>query len=284
VQYAGVISAPGKPSLSPIFQQAAFDHLDIAVKYQHWETDAAGLETRITGLRAPTVLGANVTIPYKEACVPLMDRNDGLVRKVGALNTIHNVDGELSGYNTDVAGFVGGLRDARFEAKGCTAAIAGAGGAARAVVVALAEHGADSVTVLNRTLERGQRLVAELREHCGDTKLRALSDTRRAWLEAAEEANLLVNCTSLGAAGTPDEERSPVPSDLIRPRTLVYDLVYKPAQTRLLLDARTAGALAINGLPMLLYQGAASFEIWTGKTAPIEVMRKVLTDAVSEAN
>lgn len=284
MQYAGVISAPGKPSLSPIFQQAAFDHLDIAVKYQHWETTADGLETRVTGLRAPTVLGANVTIPYKEACVPLMDRNDRLVRKVGALNTIHNVDGELRGYNTDVAGFMGGLRDARFEAKGCHAAVAGAGGAARAVVVALAEHGAASVTVVNRTLERGQRLVADLREHCGDTELRAVPDKRSAWWKAADDADLLVNCTSLGAAGTPDEERSPVPSDLIRPRTLVYDLVYKPAQTRLLLDARAAGAQTINGLPMLLYQGAASFEIWTGKQAPIEVMRKVLTNAVTENN
>ncbi|HUF53932.1 MAG TPA: shikimate dehydrogenase [Dehalococcoidia bacterium] len=281
MQYAGVISAPGKKSLSKVFQQAAFDHLDLAVKYEHWETPADGLETRVTGLRAPSVLGANVTIPYKERCVPLMDILDPLVAKVSALNTIHNVEGVLHGYNTDVAGFLGGLRDARYEAGGCHAAVAGAGGAARAIVVALTEHGAAAVTVLNRTLERAQRLVTDVREHCGNTELRAMADTRQAWEEASSEAGLLVNCTSLGVAGTPDEERSPVPSDLIRPQMLIYDLVYRPADTRLLRDARAAGAQTMGGLPMLIYQGAASFEIWTGEKAPIDVMRGALEAALA---
>jgi len=284
MQYAGVISGPGKKSLSRFFQQAAFDALDIGAKYEHWPTPVDALEVRVAGLRAPNVLGANVTIPHKEACVPLMDELDTLVIKVGALNTILNDEGKLRGYNTDVAGFLGGLTDARFEASGCRAVIAGAGGAARAVVIALAQGGAASVVVVNRTLQRAQRLVGELRGHCGATELRALTDTRESWEAAAAGAGLLVNCTSLGSAGTPEEDQSPVPSDLISSKMLVYDLVYRPAETRLLRDAAAAGATTLGGLPMLIYQGAASFEIWTGQKAPLDVMMKAARGAIDRGD
>ncbi len=272
MQYAGVISAPGKKSLSPVFQQAAFDHLGIAVNYQHWPTPADGLETRVTGLHAPDVLGVNVTIPHKEACLPLVDDLDPLVRRVGALNTILNDGGALRGYNTDVEGFLRPLQDAHFELRGCSAVIAGAGGAARAVVVALAEAGAARIAVVNRTLERAERLVSDLSAEARPAQLVAAPDTRESWEKAAAGTDLLVNCTSLGTAGTPEEDRSPMPSDLIRSQALVYDLVYQPAETRLIRDAREAGARTIGGLPMLIYQGAASFKLWTGKDAPVDIM------------
>ena len=272
MQFAGVISAPGKQSLSPVFQQAAFDHLGIAVTYQHWPTPADGLETRVLGLQAPDVLGVNVTIPHKEACLPLVDDLDPLVRRVGALNTIFNDGGTLRGYNTDVEGFLRPLQDAFFEPRGCTAVVAGAGGAARAVVVALAEAGATRIAVVNRTLERAQRLVSELSAAVKPVQLVAAIDSRESWEKAAADAGLLVNCTSLGTAGTPEEDRSPMPSDLIRSQALVYDLVYQPAETRLIRDARQAGARTIGGLPMLIYQGAASFKLWTGKDAPVDIM------------
>ena len=272
MQFAGVISAPGKQSLSPVFQQAAFDHLGIAVTYQHWPTPADGLETRVLGLQAPDVLGVNVTIPHKEACLPLVDDLDPLVRRVGALNTIFNDGGTLRGYNTDVEGFLRPLQDAFFEPRGCTAVVAGAGGAARAVVVALAEAGAARIAVVNRTLERAQRLVSELSAAVKPVQLVAAIDSRESWEKAAAEAGLLVNCTSLGTAGTPEEDRSPMPSDLIRSQALVYDLVYQPAETRLIRDARQAGARTIGGLSMLIYQGAASFKLWTGKDAPVDIM------------
>jgi shikimate dehydrogenase len=272
MQFAGVISAPGKQSLSPAFQQAAFDHLGIAVKYEHWPTPADGLETRVIGLQAPDVLGANVTIPHKEACLSLVDDYDPLVRRVGALNTIHNDGGTLRGYNTDVEGFLRPLQDAFFETRGCTAVIAGAGGAARAVVIALAEAGAARIAVVNRTLERAERLVSDLSAAVKPVQLVAALDSRDSWQKAAAEANLLVNCTSLGTAGTPEEDRSPMPSDLLRSQTLVYDLVYQPAETRLIRDAREAGARTIGGLAMLIYQGAASFKLWTGKEAPVDIM------------
>ena len=281
MQYAGVISAPGKNSLSPVFQQAAFDHLGIAVKYEHWPTPADGLETRVVGLHAPDVLGVNVTIPHKEACLPLVDDLDPLVLRVGALNTILNDGGSLRGYNTDVEGFLRPLKDAFFEPRGCTAVIAGAGGAARAVVVALAEAGAARIAVVNRSLERAERLVSDLSAAVKPAQLVAALDSRESWEKAAAEADLLVNCTSLGTAGTPEEDRSPMPSDLIRSQTLVYDLVYQPAETRLISDAREAGARIIGGLQMLIYQGAASFKLWTGKDAPIDIMFEAAEAALS---
>jgi len=272
MQFAGVISAPGKKSLSPVFQQAAFDHLGLAVTYQHWPTPAAGLETRVSGLHAPGVLGVNVTIPHKEACLPLVDDLDPLVRRVGALNTILNDGGTLRGYNTDVEGFLRALQHAYFEPRGCIAVVVGAGGAARAVVVALAEAGAARIAVVNRTLERAERLVSDLSAEARPAQLVAAPDTRESWEKSAAEADLLVNCTSLGTAGTPEEDRSPMPSDLIRSQSLIYDLVYRPAETRLIRDARAAGARTIGGLPMLIYQGAASFKLWTGKDAPVDIM------------
>ncbi|HEY5625547.1 MAG TPA: shikimate dehydrogenase, partial [Dehalococcoidia bacterium] len=255
--------------------------LGINVTYQHWPTSSAGLETRVTGLRAPAVLGANVTIPHKEACLPLVDDLDPLVRRVGALNTILNDGGTLRGYNTDVDGFLRTLQEASFEPRGCTAVIAGAGGAARAVVVALAEAGAARIVVVNRTLGRAQQLVSDLSAAARPAQLLAAADTRESWEKAATEAALLVNCTSLGTAGTPEEDRSPMPSDLIRSQAFVYDLVYQPAETRLIRDAREAGARTIGGLPMLIYQGAASFRLWTGKEAPVDIMLQAAETALA---
>ncbi len=272
MQYAGVITVPGWKSISPVFQQAAFDHLGIAVKYQYWPTPADGLATRVTGLRAPAVLGVNVTIPHKEACLPLVDDLDPLARRVGALNTILNDGGTLRGCNTDVEGFLRALQDTDFEPRGCTAIVAGAGGAARAVVVALASAGAARIAVVNRTLERAEQVVSDLGEAVRPAQLVAAPNTRESWQKAAAEAGLLVNCTSLGTGGTPEEDQTPMPSDLIRSQALVYDLVYQPAETRLIREAREAGARTIGGLPMVIYQAAASFKLWTGKDAPVDIM------------
>lgn len=266
-----MITGPDKPSTSPVFQQAAIDALGLDLRYERWPTPPEGLATRVTGLRAPVVLGANVTIPHKEAVMPLLDALDDLVQKIGAVNTILNNDGRLTGYNTDAEGFLRALRDdAGFSPHGSRAIVAGAGGAARAVVVALAEAGAARVTILNRTLERAERLLADVRPLSGDTALAALPAGHESWAKAAAGADLLINCTSLGSAGA--EGETPVPADVIRPDMLVFDLVYRPAETRLLREARARGARTLGGLPMLIYQGAASFKIWTGRDAPVGVM------------
>ena len=283
MQYLGVIGEPGKKSLSPVFQQAAIDALGLSYVYEAWPTPPEGLATRITGMRAPTVLGANVTIPHKEAVMPLLDEIDSLARRVGAVNTILNREGKLSGYNTDVEGFLRALRqDAGFDPRGCRAVIAGAGGAARAVVVALVDAGAASATIVARTVARAERLISELMAGT-QVEMSARADTPEAWREAAAGADLLVNCTPLGTAATPDADRSPVPIEVIRPNMLVYDLVYRPAETPLLRDAASRGARVLGGLPMLIYQGAASFKIWTGRDAPVDIMLRAAQTELAAA-
>lgn len=278
-----MITGPDKPSTSPVFQQAAIDALGLDLRYERWPTPPEGLATRVTGLRSPVVLGANVTIPHKEAVMPLLDALDDLVQKIGAVNTVLNDGGRLKGYNTDAEGFLRALRDdAGFSPRGSQAVVAGAGGAARAVVVALAEAGAASVTIVNRTPERAERLLADVRPLSGDTALAALPAGDESWAKAASAADLLINCTSLGSAGA--ERETPVPADVIRPDMLVFDLVYRPAETRLLREARARGARTLGGLPMLIYQGAASFKIWTGRDAPVGVMFDAARKALGAAS
>lgn len=271
--FLGVIGHPLKKSLSPVFQQAAFDHLKLGHIYEAWPTPPEGLQTRVTGLRAPTVVGANVTIPYKEAIVPMLDTTDGLVRKVGAVNTVVNDDGRLTGHNTDVEGSLRALRDdGGFDPEGGRVVIAGAGGAARALCVALIEARAASVVVINRTYSRAETLVEDLLPLTANTELRALPDIFASWSAAAVGCDLLVNCTPVGSAGTGSESKSPVPADAIHSGALVYDIIYRPLETTLMRMASARGARVLGGLPMLIYQGAASFKLWIGRDAPVDVM------------
>jgi shikimate dehydrogenase len=280
--YLGVIGHPLRQSLSPAFQQAALDHLGIEARYEAWPTPAEGLEARVNGLRAPSVLGANVTIPYKETVMPMMDELDRLVQRVGAVNTIVNRDGRLLGYNTDVAGFLRGLIETvDFDPNGKRCLVAGAGGAARAVVVGLIDAKAAKITVINRTFTRAAHLAGELRPSSGDTTLSALPDSAPSWNAASSGCDVLINCTSAGSAGSSAETESPVPVDIIRSGMLVYDLIYRPAETVLMREARLRGARVLGGLPMLVFQGAESFEIWTGKKAPVDVMFEAAEKALA---
>lgn len=273
MKHLGVIGYPLKQSLSPVFQQAALDHLRLDILYESWPTPDDGLATRVTGLRSPSVLGANVTIPHKEAALLAMDELDDVAQKVGAVNTVVNCDGRLRGYNTDVIGFLRALReDAGFDPAGRRVLVAGAGGAARAVVVALTGANAASVTVINRTLPRAARLIEDLRTISSATVLTPLPDEPSSWADALDGCDLLVNCTPVGSAGSPEEKDSPVPVELLRSDILVYDLIYRPAETPLMAAARQLGCKIVGGLPMLIYQGVASFELWTGREAPLDIM------------
>ncbi len=285
MKYLGVIGDPNKRSLSPVFQQAAIDALGLEIVYERWPTPPDGLETRVEGLRAPHVIGANVTIPHKQAVVPMLDETDALVAKVGAVNTIINRDGRLFGSNTDVEGFLRGLReDGGMDPAGVRAVVAGAGGAARAVVVALIEAGARSVTVINRTYPRASRLVEEMSPQAREAELHALPDIYLSWQDSLARADLLVNCTPAGqasaSAGDAAEEESPVPFDAMHSGLLVYDLVYVPADTPLMKAASERGARVMGGLPMLIYQGAASLKLWTGREAPVDIMLKAAREAL----
>ncbi len=269
---AGVIGYPLTHSLSPALFAPAFEAAGIEATYAAWPADVGQLEGRLAALRGDDFLGANVTIPHKEAVVPLLDRLDERAKRVGAVNTIANEGGELVGYNTDVAGFDRALReDAGFDPKGARTVVLGAGGAARAVALALIEDGASVVLVIGRTPKRLDRLVADLRSLTGA----GVTITWAHWLDGVfmtvlPDANLLVNCTPVGALGSDSE--SPLPAEFIPGNGIVFDLVYNPPETPLMRAAKERGAKAVSGLGMLVYQAAESFRIWTGQDAPVDRM------------
>ena len=281
MKYIGVVGYPLGHTVSPLFQQAALDHLGLDIRYEAWETPPDRLAERMQRLRASDCLGANVTIPHKEAVIPHLDELTEVARRVGAVNTIVDRGGRLHGSNTDVDGFLRALReDAGFEANGCRALVVGAGGAARAVAVALIEVGAASVSVINRTFARAERLVAEIQPIAGPTHLDALPYTNASWTASGVGWQLLINCTSVGLAGIPEEKESPVPIDAIPEGALIFDLLYRPQETKLMAAARRRGARVLGGLPMLVYQGAASFQVWTGREPPLDLMFAAAREAL----
>ena len=268
----GLIGHPVGHSVSPSFQQAALDALVIDARYERWDTPPAALSARVEALRHPPFLGANVTVPHKEGVIALLDAVDDLARRAGAVNTLVRNGEHLAGYNTDIAGFRRALREAGgFDAAGKRAVVLGAGGAARAVVLALELEGAASVVVANRHAERALRLVDDL-SRAGGPGLAPLPWEEATCAARLREADLLVNCTTLGMAGGAAASDSPVEASALRSGLFVCDIVANPRVTPLLAAAATAGCACLGGLPMLVYQGAASFARWTGREAPIAVM------------
>ncbi len=278
----GIIGFPIGHSISPIFQQAALDHLGIDAAYQAWEVTPDALPTFLEGLSSSEFLGVNVTVPHKEAVMAYLDRVDEWARLVGAVNTIHNSGGELVGYNTDGLGFLRALGEAGgFDPTGCRALLLGAGGSARAVVCALAEAGTGSLTIANRTLDRAERLAGLARAQGLKCEAIPIDPAVDVLLAACKEADLIVNCTTLGMLHGPGEGCTPLNKELIPAKSFVYDLVYNPPETPLLREAIQAGASRLGGLHMLVYQGAASFKIWTGKDAPVYKMLCAAKNALS---
>ncbi len=273
-QRLGIIGHPIGHSISPVFQQAALDHLGIDGAYEKWDVAPDGVGAFLEGLKAPEVLGINVTVPHKEAVVPFLDEVDDWASTAGAVNTIVNREGKLTGHNTDGVGFLRAMREgAGFDPVGKRVLILGAGGAARGVVLALARAGAGSLTIANRTEERATRL-AELSERNG-VSASPCSLTEAA--HAAKTAELILNCTTVGMSHGPDEAGSPLSAEQIPGGCLVNDLVYNPLETPLLREAARAGAAVLGGIEMLVYQGAASFEMWTKQPAPVQVMLEAAT-------
>ncbi|MSQ05803.1 MAG: shikimate dehydrogenase [Dehalococcoidia bacterium] len=267
----GIIGYPIGHSISAAFQQAGLDACGIDATYSAWEVPPSQIPVFIRDLRRPDVLGINVTVPHKEAVIPHLDEVDDWATEAGAVNTIVHRQGRLTGHNTDGYGFLRALREARgFSPQGRRALVLGAGGSARAVVLALVRDGVGRLAIANRTPERAKAL-AKLSERRGVTSL-AISLTGPEIAAEAGLADLIVNCTSLGMFHGPGEESTPLSSQQIPAAALVYDLVYNPAETPLLREAARSGARTLGGLYMLVYQGAAAFEMWTGQPAPVDVM------------
>lgn len=276
----GVIGRPVAHSISPRFQQAGFDAINFDARYEAWDAAPDALPALIDSLREPNALGANVTIPYKEAVVRHMDGLDQTARFVGAVNTIVNNDGHLRGYNTDVTGFQRSLAEAGCDPAGKRALIWGAGGAARAIAWALIWRKAAALTIVNRTAVRAGRLRHDLASASAGLALRAMGADDPAVAQALADAEIVVQCTSVGLRGSPTEGQLPFDPAALAPDAFVAELIANPVETPLALAARAAGRRAAGGLPMLVYQGAAAFELWTRQGAPTEVMLAAAAEAM----
>ncbi len=272
-----LIGHPVAHSFSAQMQQAAFDALGIDVLYELLDTPAPALQETVEALRGDEFLGANVTIPHKERAATFVDRKSEDASATGAVNCITREGKRLVGHNTDVNAFRVSLDALVGKQKMPRAAVVlGAGGGARAAVHALITMGFQRVIVFNRHLHRAEGLVRHFGRSAAHMELRAMP-----WHESVIESELsrtrvLVNATSVGLASN----ESPIPGELLQPDLLVMDMIYNPPETRLLRDAKTAGAAAVmNGEPMLLQQGMDAFQLWTGQPAPAEVMRQKLAEA-----
>jgi len=282
LRYIGLIGYPLKHSISPYFQQAALDYYRLDIRYKAWETDPAQLQDIVNDLRKPQNVGANVTMPYKEVVIPLLDEVDDTASSIGAVNTIVKQDDKLLGFNTDTYGFIEALdKEMHFTPEGKRVVILGAGGVARAVGFILVQRKVASLAITDGIFERASALTENLVRYIKDATPSSMDlepdITAFQWqnLSSArifDNCDLIVHCTTIGMKDSPQEGQSPLSLEVIPKNVLVYDVVYNPWLTPLLRLARKAGANILGGLPMLVYQGAASFKIWTGKKAPVDIM------------
>lgn len=275
-----LLGSPVAHSISPEIQNAAFQTSGLDIRYEALEVAPEELAVALASMRVNNWLGANVTIPYKEAILPLLDEIHPSADQAKAVNTILNNDGHLVGHNTDLQGFMRDLR-VEWQPQGTgRSLILGAGGGARAVAFGLAEEGHDLLFIA-RTAARVERVVEELRRDYA-VEVEILPWTEESFLKATSQCSLIVNATPLGM--TPNSQTSPWPDDVpLPPTAFIYDLVYAPSDTRLVQQARQVGLQAVSGAGMLLEQAALSYEIWTGRRAPRVQMRTALEKALMQS-
>ncbi len=273
----GVWGHPVGHSRSPAMHNAALAVLGLDWVYAPFNVAPEDLPAAVAGLRALNMIGVNVTVPHKEAVLPLLDVVDEDARRIGSVNTVHNVGGVLHGSSTDGPGFLRSLEGVGEQTRGRRALVLGAGGSARAIAFALAGRGG-RVQIANRTRERAEALAARVNEFYPG----AASAT--GWGVEAGEYDLLVNTTSLGMDPRP-ETMPALPPGGLSPDVCVVDLVYAPPQTRLLGVARAAGCrTVVNGLPMLAAQGALSLARWAGlawEDVPLGIMEKAALEPLA---
>ena len=271
----GIIGYPISHSISPVFQQAAFDHYGLDVRYQIWKINPNHLKQAVVELRQSRVLGFNVTVPYKELIMAELDEITQEAADIGAVNTVINQKDILVGHNTDGAGFIRGLREeGKFEPEGKTALVIGAGGSAKAVSHHLLQNKISHLIIANRTTRRAKNLRTALTS-LGHENIHLVSLTEidlKPILTSNIPPDLIVNCTSLGMVGGPDPAQTAIQTHLIPSSSLVCDLVYNPLITPLLRGSIDSGAQILTGLPMLIYQGALAFHLWSNHEPPIEIM------------
>ncbi len=267
----GIFGHPVAHSLSPLMQTFAFQQHGLDCLYVPFPVAPEHLPLALSGAVALGVCGLNVTLPHKEAILALLQEVSAEAQFVGAVNTVEVRDGRTIGHNTDGSGFLQPLQELGMIFADTTVCVLGAGGAARAITMALLRAGCPACTLANRTPERGERLVAALRARFPQAQIRFVPLEQAA--PAARDSSLIVNAT---AVGLHRDGVSLLPETCFRPNQVVYDIVYRPLYTPLLQAAQRHGATVVPGLDMLVGQGAEAFRIWTGLTFPMPAVRRLL--------
>ena len=277
-----LLGSPVAHSISPLMHNEAFQLLDLDYTYLCFEVNEETLPAAVDGLKACGIRGFNLTMPNKNKIVELLDELSPAARLIGAVNTVVNDDGHLTGYNTDGVGYMQAVKDAGYDITGKTITIMGAGGAATAICAQAALDGVEKIHIFARETSRFWDRTQKLAENINSTLpckavLHEKKDTA-ALAQAISESALLLNATSVGMApnteGTIIEDTS-----LYHPDLIVSDVIYNPRETRFLKEAREAGCRTFNGMYMLLYQGAEAFRLWTGKEMPVkEIKAKFFAD------
>lgn len=271
-----LLGSPVAHSISPLMHNEAFQLLDLDYTYLCFEVNEETLPAAVDGLKACGIRGFNLTMPNKNKIVELLDELSPAARLIGAVNTVVNDDGHLTGYNTDGVGYMQAVKDAGYDITGKAITIMGAGGAATAICAQAALDGVEKIHIFARETSRFWDRTQKLAENINSTLpckavLHENKDTA-ALAQAISESALLLNATSVGMApnteGTIIEDTS-----LYHPDLIVSDVIYNPRETRFLKEAREAGCRTFNGMYMLLYQGAEAFRLWTGKEMPVKEIK-----------
>ncbi len=275
----GLFGHPVKHTASPSMHNAAFSAVKLNCVYLPFDVAPDYLEEAVASLRALNFMGANVTIPHKQDVIPFLDGISGEARLIGAVNTIRVEGKRLVGHNTDGRGFVQYLKeDVGFLLKEKNMVLIGAGGAGRAVAAQSGLEGVAAIAIADEQESRSKALSSHIHAKIPGCKASSLSVKDAAFMEALAEADIIVDATPLGMQ--PSDPMSVDPAHFPK-HAIVVDLVYNPSETKLLRAAKKQGCKVFNGLGMLLYQGAISFELWTGRKAPLDAMRAALKKALS---
>ncbi|MCM3619141.1 shikimate dehydrogenase [Sutcliffiella horikoshii] len=264
----GVIGSPIAHSMSPHIHNDAFKQMDYNAHYHAFHIEPDELEDAVKGMKALGVSGFNVTIPHKEAIIPLLDEVDEAARRIGAVNTVVNRDGVLIGYNTDGKGYVEALKEVTML-KNKRVLIIGAGGAARAIFYTLAKEGNIQIDLYNRTASKAVELIQEF-----SLNHLAKGISSKEAVNTMKDYDVVVQTTSVGMF--PYTEESPFPLINIKEGAVFSDIIYNPIETRLLRDAKALGAVTQNGVSMFAYQAAFAFEHWTGQLPDTDRMKNIV--------
>ncbi|WP_130807166.1 shikimate dehydrogenase [Senegalia massiliensis] len=255
-----LIGNPISKSLSPYIHNTNFKFNDINAVYLSFKVE--NLEQAILGIKSLSIKGFNVTLPYKQEIIKYLDEIDPLAEKIGAINTVKNIDGKLIGFNTDGLGFMKSLKDRKIQLKNKNILIIGAGGASRAISFTIANESIKSLTIINRNNKRALSLIKDIKSKFKNLDLRFLEKQ-----DIKDNYDIIINTTSVGMY--PNEKENPLDTSLFSDETIVYDIIYKPKETLFLKYAKEEGKTTINGLDMLVNQAILSERIWISENLKI---------------